>query len=268
MEPGIRYDAALFAASIGIAVIASTAALWIAQALRVQQARHATPSGSVRLSSWVSASPACTTRRWRPRISRWTRGAGRERGRYALTATTVTLFTTGTLVVTLLLTRFDARTTFLRGMTDTLERLVRLRTVELERALHRYEQTTAMLQRTRENMATEIDERKAAQARLEQEKDEQRRLLHVLEETHVQLLQSEKLASIGQLAAGVAHEINNPIGFVSANLNTLKTWVRSLLDVIAAHEAALPQLDPAARDALAATAARRIWTTCAARSGR
>ena len=123
------------------------------------------------------------TRRWRPRISRWTRGAGRERVDTPWLATTVTLFTTGTLVVTLLLTRFDARTTFLRGMTDTLERLVRLRTVELERALHRYEQTTAMLQRTRENMATEIDERKA-QARLEQEKDEQRRLLHVLEETH------------------------------------------------------------------------------------
>src|SRR5579863_8064771 len=36
MEPGIRYDPALFAASIGVAVIASTAALWIAQALRVQ----------------------------------------------------------------------------------------------------------------------------------------------------------------------------------------------------------------------------------------
>ena len=147
-------------------------------------------------------------------------------------------------------------------MTDTLERLVRLRTVELERALHRYEQTTAMLQRTRENMATEIDERSGSNRRSE------RRLLHVLEETHVQLLQSEKLASIGQLAAGVAHEINNPIGFVSANLNTLKTWVRSLLDVIAAHEAALPQLDPAARDALAATGRARIWTTCAARSGR
>ncbi|MBC8845200.1 histidine kinase, partial [Escherichia coli] len=71
--------------------------------------------------------------------------------------------------------------TFLRGMTDTLERLVRLRTDELERALSRYEQTTQMLQRTRENMATEIDERKAAHALLEQEKDEQRRLLQVLE---------------------------------------------------------------------------------------
>ena len=161
MEPGIRYDAALFAASIGIAVIASTAALWIAQALRVQQARHATAQRvgaafimgvgitGMHYTAMAAAHFALDAR------------CGPRTGRYAWLATTVTLFTTGTLVVTLLLTRFDARTTFLRGMTDTLERLVRLRTVELERALHRYEQTTAMLQRTRENMATEIDERKA-----------------------------------------------------------------------------------------------------------
>ncbi|KVZ98709.1 histidine kinase [Burkholderia cepacia] len=253
MMPGIRYDAVLFAASIGIAVIASTAALWIAQALRARQASHATAR---RVGAAVVMGVAITGMHYTAMAAAHFAPDARCGAANGVDtpwlATTVALFTTGTLVVTLLLSRFDARTTFLRGMTDTLERLVRLRTAELERALHRYEQTTAMLQRTRENMATEIDERKAAQARLEQEKEEQRRLLHALEETHVQLLQSEKLASIGQLAAGVAHEINNPIGFVSANLNTLKTWVRSLLDVIAAHEAALPQLDPAARDALTA----------------
>lgn len=43
-----------------------------------------------------------------------------------------------------------------------------------------------------------------------------------LENTQGQLLQSDKMAAIGQLAAGVAHEINNPIGFVNANLSTLK----------------------------------------------
>lgn len=44
-----------------------------------------------------------------------------------------------------------------------------------------------------------------------------------IKETHVVMLQQEKMASIGQLAAGMAHEINNPIGFVVSNLNTLQT---------------------------------------------
>ncbi|UEP52420.1 histidine kinase [Burkholderia ambifaria] len=253
MAPGIRYDPVLFAASIGIAVIASTAALWMAQALRVQQARHAT---ALRIGAALIMGIAITGMHYTAMAAAYFAPDARCGAANGIDApwlaTTIALFTTATLIVTLLVCRFDARTTFLRGMTDTLERLVRVRTAELETALRRYEQTTAMLQRTRENMATEIDERKAAQIRLEQEKDEQRRLLRALEETHVQLLQSEKLASIGQLAAGVAHEINNPVGFISANLNTLKTWVRSLLDVIAAHEAALPQLEPAQRDALAA----------------
>jgi signal transduction histidine kinase len=47
-----------------------------------------------------------------------------------------------------------------------------------------------------------------------------------------QLLQSEKMAAIGQLAAGVAHEINNPVGFVASNLKTLVGYVRQLLELV------------------------------------
>lgn len=53
-----------------------------------------------------------------------------------------------------------------------------------------------------------------------------------------QLLQSEKLASIGQLAAGVAHEINNPISFVFSNFGTLQTYLADLLRVLAQYEQA------------------------------
>ncbi len=57
-----------------------------------------------------------------------------------------------------------------------------------------------------------------------------------LEEAHNQLLQTEKMASIGQLAAGVAHEINNPVGFVNSNLTSLDTYFRNLLEVLRIYE--------------------------------
>jgi two-component system NtrC family sensor kinase len=57
-----------------------------------------------------------------------------------------------------------------------------------------------------------------------------------------QLMQSEKLASIGQLAAGVAHEINNPVGYVFSNFGTLQKYLADLFRMLAAYEAAERQL--------------------------
>ncbi|GAB3094057.1 ATP-binding protein [Lysobacter terrae] len=65
--------------------------------------------------------------------------------------------------------------------------------------------------------------------------------------TQEQLLQSEKMASIGQLAAGVAHEINNPIGYVHSNLGTLQEYVSALLALVECYDYALQSDDPAAR---------------------
>ncbi len=68
------------------------------------------------------------------------------------------------------------------------------------------------------------------------EKARQEDLIKKLEEAHSQLLQSEKMASIGQLAAGVAHEINNPVGFVNSNLGTLQRYIDGMLSLLAAYE--------------------------------
>lgn len=75
-----------------------------------------------------------------------------------------------------------------------------------------------------------------------EEKEEQAKLIGQLEEAKDQLFQQEKLASIGQLAAGVAHEINNPVGYVSSNISTMNRYVDglfNLLETYKRHESAL-----------------------------
>jgi PAS domain S-box-containing protein len=62
-----------------------------------------------------------------------------------------------------------------------------------------------------------------------------------LKNTQSHLLQHEKMASIGQLAAGVAHEINNPIGFISSNLSTLEKYVDRILEYMSAEQSTLQQ---------------------------
>ncbi|MGH7313225.1 MAG: ATP-binding protein [Candidatus Rokuibacteriota bacterium] len=56
-----------------------------------------------------------------------------------------------------------------------------------------------------------------------------------LQTTQMQLIQREKMASVGQLVAGVAHELNNPIGFVSSNVTTLEDFVARLRKIVEAY---------------------------------
>lgn len=63
-----------------------------------------------------------------------------------------------------------------------------------------------------------------------------------LKTTRDQLTQSERLASIGQLAAGVAHEINNPVGYVFSNFGTLQKVLADLFSMLDAYEQAEPLL--------------------------
>lgn len=72
-----------------------------------------------------------------------------------------------------------------------------------------------------------------------------------LKESQARIILQEKMASIGLLAAGVAHEINNPVGFITGNLYTLEKYAKRLVDFIQLQDQALADQDEAAKQALA-----------------
>lgn len=89
-----------------------------------------------------------------------------------------------------------------------------------------------------EGVVTDVDVQKTYEQELAVNLAGQKALYKKLEAAQNQLLQSEKMASLGQLAAGVAHELNNPIGFVSSNLNTLTDYLKDLFAITDAYTVA------------------------------
>lgn len=61
-----------------------------------------------------------------------------------------------------------------------------------------------------------------------------------LQQTHIQMVQSEKMATLGQTVAGVAHEINNPVNFIHANIKHLECYTQDLLNLIQAYQQHFP----------------------------
>ena len=92
---------------------------------------------------------------------------------------------------------------------------------------------------------SDVSARSVREGELQQRHDELQRTYRRLAGAQEQLLQSEKMASIGQLAAGVAHEINNPIGYVHSNLGTLQEYTGALMALIEGYANALAADDPA-----------------------
>lgn len=109
--------------------------------------------------------------------------------------------------------------------------------------LHRHVQR----ERTARKNAETLLEQKSlelfqANAELREQNVRLSRLNSQLESAQLHLLQTEKLAAIGQLAAGMAHAINNPIGFILCNLGTLEGYFGELLRMLDAYEGLNPHL--------------------------
>ncbi|MEH2264518.1 hybrid sensor histidine kinase/response regulator [Nostoc sp.] len=68
--------------------------------------------------------------------------------------------------------------------------------------------------------------------------------LQKLQHTQLQLIQSEKMSALGQLIAGIGHEINNPIGFISGNCSHLEEYMKGLLRLVNLQQQKIPYPDP------------------------
>lgn len=80
-------------------------------------------------------------------------------------------------------------------------------------------------------------ESKKIERALQEKNRELNETLELLKQTEAQLINQEKLAGIGQLAAGVAHEINNPLGFILSNSETLREYYEAYHEVMSAYRA-------------------------------
>lgn len=110
------------------------------------------------------------------------------------------------------------------------------------------EKRTSELGNANRQLAQDIAKREEAETELLRRYSELTELNIQLSDAKNQLVQSEKLASIGQLAAGVAHEINNPIGYVHSNIGSLQKYLSNLFRMLDAYESAENVIaDPAER---------------------
>ena len=96
----------------------------------------------------------------------------------------------------------------------------------------------------------ELYEKSRTDAQTAQEKAHQLELtLQELQQAQLKLIQSEKMSGIGQMVAGVAHEINNPVTFIHSNVNYINQYSQELLSLIKLYQQEYPQPTPAIQSA-------------------
>ena len=127
---------------------------------------------------------------------------------------------------------------------DQIPRSLSPEQMEALRALGRQVMSQMELRINLAKLERTITKRKKVEKALRRSNQQFRQTLQQLRHTQAQLIQTEKMSSLGQLVAGVAHEINNPVNFIHGNLPHISEYTEDLLDLLSLYQQHYPNPVP------------------------
>lgn len=142
--------------------------------------------------------------------------------------------------------QIDALETLARQVVSQLE--MRLTVQQVKREIKEREQAEAQLKQANADLEDKIKERTTLIA---QKNTQLEAALQELQQAQIHLVHSEKISSLGQLVSGVAHEINNPLGFVSGSIGHLKGYTADLVELLELYQSLYGEDHPDIGDKLA-----------------
>ncbi|MBD2164734.1 AAA family ATPase [Calothrix membranacea FACHB-236] len=128
---------------------------------------------------------------------------------------------------------------FTRDRINVLQLLTTQAAISLENAIlyHNLAQTNHQLEEYNYNLEEKVARRTQE---LNDKNQSLQQALQELQQTQTQLVQSEKMSSLGEIVAGIAHEINNPINFIYGNITHASEYVKDLLELISLYQQEFP----------------------------